>query len=130
MPLGLAEGRVLVIAPNLTIKHGLYEAMDITNRQKCFWRKRLATVVLNHIELTPAGTELIYKYKSLKLSGHSNFIAALTMVNHEINKRLGKDRRTASIEEFRSVLNNLEDLIQTLAKRVRKAKSDYDKKNS
>lgn len=39
LPLGIAKGRVLVIAPNLTIKEGLYEAMDITNRQKCFWRK-------------------------------------------------------------------------------------------
>jgi len=33
LPLGLAEGRVIVIAPNLTIKDGLFEAMDITNRQ-------------------------------------------------------------------------------------------------
>jgi len=39
LPLGQAQGRLLVIAPNLTIKNGLYEAMDITNRQKCFWRK-------------------------------------------------------------------------------------------
>ena len=39
LPLGLAEGRVIAIAPNLTIKNGLYEAMDITNRQKCFWRR-------------------------------------------------------------------------------------------
>jgi DNA repair protein RadD len=39
IPFGLANGRVLMIAPNLTIKEGLYEAMDITNRQKCFWRK-------------------------------------------------------------------------------------------
>src|ERR1700674_1223690 len=39
LPLGLAEGRAIVIAPNLTIKKGLYDAMDITNRQKCFWRK-------------------------------------------------------------------------------------------
>lgn len=39
LPLGIAHGRVIVIAPNLTIKEGLYEAMDITNRQKCFWRK-------------------------------------------------------------------------------------------
>ena len=39
LPLGLSAGRVMVIAPNLTIKRGLYEAMDITNRQKCFWRK-------------------------------------------------------------------------------------------
>ena len=39
LPLGLAKGRALVIAPNLTIKQGLYDAMDVTNRQKCFWRK-------------------------------------------------------------------------------------------
>ena len=40
LPFGIAKGRVLVIAPNLTIKEGLYESFDITNRQKCFWRKR------------------------------------------------------------------------------------------
>lgn len=39
LPLGIAEGRVLIIAPNLTIKDGLFDSMDITNRQKCFWRK-------------------------------------------------------------------------------------------
>ncbi|MBL6431543.1 MAG: DEAD/DEAH box helicase family protein [Alphaproteobacteria bacterium] len=39
-PFGIARGRVLVVAPNLTIKEGLFEALDVTNRQKCFWRKR------------------------------------------------------------------------------------------
>lgn len=39
LPLGIAAGRVLVIAPNLTIKDELFNAMDISNRQKCFWRK-------------------------------------------------------------------------------------------
>lgn len=39
-PFGIAKGRVLVVAPNLTIKEGLFEALDVTNRQKCFWRKR------------------------------------------------------------------------------------------
>jgi DNA repair protein RadD len=39
-PFGIAKGRVLVIAPNLTIKDVLFETLDITNRQKCFWRKR------------------------------------------------------------------------------------------
>ena len=39
LPLGLAAGRVLVIAPNLTIKDGLFDAMNVSNRQKCFWRK-------------------------------------------------------------------------------------------
>ena len=39
LPLGISKGRAIVIAPNLTIKNGLYDAMNITNRQKCFWRK-------------------------------------------------------------------------------------------
>lgn len=43
-PFGIARGRVLVVAPNLTIKDGLFESFDVTNRQKCFWvtRKVLA----------------------------------------------------------------------------------------
>ena len=40
LPFGIAEGRVLVIAPNLTIKKELFNTLDITNRQKCFWRQR------------------------------------------------------------------------------------------
>ena len=40
VPFGIAHGRILIIAPNLTIKNGLFESFDITNRQKCFWRKR------------------------------------------------------------------------------------------
>lgn len=39
-PFGIANGRVLVVAPNITIKEGLFESLDVTNRQKCFWRKR------------------------------------------------------------------------------------------
>lgn len=39
-PFGIAQGRVLVVAPNVTIKEGLFESLDVTNRQKCFWRKR------------------------------------------------------------------------------------------
>ncbi len=40
LPFGIAEGRVLVIAPNLTIKDELNKSLDITNKQKCFWRQR------------------------------------------------------------------------------------------
>ena len=92
--------------------------------------KRLANILLNHVSLTMTGTELTYKYKSLKLTGRNNYISALMMVNAEMQKRLGKDRPQASIEEFRGVLDNLEDLLQTLVRRVRKAKADYDKNNA
>lgn len=39
-PFGIAKGRVLVVVPNLTIKEGMFESLDVTNRQKCFWRRR------------------------------------------------------------------------------------------
>jgi DNA repair protein RadD len=89
--------------------------------------KRLAKILLNHVELSMTGTELTYKYKSLKLTGKSNYVSALMMVNAEIQKRLGKDRAETTIDEFREVLANLDALLQTLVRRVRKAKSDYDK---
>lgn len=39
-PFGIARGRVLIVAPNITIKDGLFESLDVTNRQKCFWRTK------------------------------------------------------------------------------------------
>ena len=39
-PFGIAKGRVLVVSPNLTIKDGIFESLDVTNKQKCFWRRR------------------------------------------------------------------------------------------
>jgi excisionase family DNA binding protein len=92
--------------------------------------KRLANVLLNHVELAQTGNEMVYKYKSLKLNGRNNYICALMMVNKEIETRLGKDRQSASTEEFRSVLDSLDDLLQVLVRRVRKAKGDYEKDNS
>jgi DNA repair protein RadD len=89
--------------------------------------QRLAKILLNHVELEMAGTELIYKYKSLKITGKNNYISALMMVNAEINKRLGKERAKASTAEFKQSLENLDDLLQTLVRRVRKAKAEFEK---
>ncbi len=38
LPFGIASGRALVITPNLTIRKGVMEALDI-NSTKCFWAK-------------------------------------------------------------------------------------------
>lgn len=89
--------------------------------------KRLAKLLLNHVELSMTGTEMTYKYRSLQVTGKNNYVSALMMVNAEVNKRLGKDRVQASTEEFKQILSNLDDLLQTLARRVRKAKSDHEK---
>jgi excisionase family DNA binding protein len=39
LPFGISQGRVLIVAPNLTIKEELRTTLDITNKQKCFWRR-------------------------------------------------------------------------------------------
>lgn len=38
LPFGLADGRVLVITPNLTIRKGVASALDVASRE-CFWAK-------------------------------------------------------------------------------------------
>lgn len=38
LPFGVARGRVLVITPNLTIRKGVMEALDIASRE-CFWAR-------------------------------------------------------------------------------------------
>ena len=92
--------------------------------------QRLAKLLLNHFGLSMAGTELTYKYRSLNIPGKNNYVSALMMVNHEINKRLGKERADASTEEFRKVLDNVDDLLQTLVRHIHKAKSEYEQKKA
>ena len=38
LPFGISEGRVLVVTPNLTIRKGVTDALDVTSRE-CFWTK-------------------------------------------------------------------------------------------
>ena len=90
---------------------------------------RLAKILLNHVELGITGTEIPYKYTSLGITGRSNLIAAIMMVNKEINDRLGKDRGQCSTEDFKTVLDSLDDIVNVLARKIRKVKNDYDKQN-
>ena len=52
------------------------------------------------------------------------------MVNYEIRQRLGKERDEASTEEFKTILDSLDDILQTLARKLRKVKGDYDRRQT
>ena len=91
---------------------------------------RLAKILLNHAALDMNGREIPYKFTSLGVIGKNNFIAAVTMVNHEINHRLGKEREKCSVEEFKEVTDALDDILQTLVRRLKKAKSEYEKRQA
>jgi DNA repair protein RadD len=39
-PFGLTEGRVLIVTPNLTIRQTVYDELDISRPDRCFYIKR------------------------------------------------------------------------------------------
>jgi hypothetical protein len=88
--------------------------------------QRLAKLLLNNVELTMTGVEIPRKYTALNIGGKNNYIAALMMINHEFNTRLGKSRNSATTEDFKLILENLDDILQKVGRRLRKAKSDYE----
>lgn len=92
--------------------------------------KRTASILLNHLDFQPTGVELPYKYKSLNVRAKNNYIASLIMTNNEINKRLGKARDLCSSEDFKQLINAQDEILQLLVKRVKKAKSEYEKQQT
>ena len=92
--------------------------------------KRLAGIVLNNVDLKTTGREIPHRYRSLNVSGTNNFVSVLKLVNHEINKRLGKSREDASTEEIKTVLAGLDEILKFIDKRVRKAKSEYERRKT
>lgn len=107
-------------------QRALQEARKRVNEQS----QRMAKIVLNHVDLKITGREIPYKYTSLGVSGRSNYVAALTMVNRKISSLLGKEREDCSVEEFNGILNSIDDIIQDVARRLRKAKSEYEKQQA
>ena len=70
LPFGIAEGRVLVIAPNLTIRDGIADALDIASTE-CFWAK---TRVLSHFQRGPYMALLDGKDANIHDCAESDFV--------------------------------------------------------
>lgn len=88
--------------------------------------KRTANILLNNVDLKPVGREIPFKYTTLSIRAQNNFVAALMMVNTEIDRKLGKERKDASLEDFRATIEALEGILQRLVRRVKKAQSTYE----
>lgn len=92
--------------------------------------KRTANILLNNTNLQIVGTEIPYKYSALNARAKNNYVAALMMVNNEVNKQLSKDRKDCSTQEFKTAIDSLEKILQLLVRRVKKAQSDYEKQQT
>jgi DNA repair protein RadD len=92
--------------------------------------KRVAKLLLNNVGLSMTGTEIPFKFTSLNIRGRNNYVSAVMMVNSEFYKRLGKDRSQCSADEFKSVLSQLDDILQGLVRRLKKVESEYEKRKA
>lgn len=93
--------------------------------------KRTANILLNNVDLKAVGTEIPYKYTTLGLRAQNNYVAALMMVNAEIEKILGeKDRKHCSTDEFKKATDALEGILQTLVRRIKKVQGEYNKQHA
>lgn len=92
--------------------------------------QRTAKILLNNTNLQIVGTEISYKYSALNARAKNNYVAALMMVNNEVNKQLGKDRKDCSTQEFKTAIDSLEKILQLLVRRIKKAQSDYEKQQT
>ncbi len=89
--------------------------------------KRTANILLNNVNLKAVGREIPFQYTTLGIRAVNNYVAALMMVNAEIDKKLGKDRKDCSTEEFKTTIESLDQILQSLVRRIKKAQSEYEK---
>jgi hypothetical protein len=83
--------------------------------------KRTAKLLLNRTSLKPEGVELPYKLKP-GIGAKNNFIAAFQMVNENLTKRMGTDKKRQewSTEDFTKAMALLTDLLDSLVREVKK----------
>ena len=83
--------------------------------------KRTATLLLNRCDLSHAGVDIPRKLKP-GIGAQSNFVAALQMVNEELDKRIGKGRKRSewTIEEFRDGIEILIEILDDLTRQIKK----------
>jgi superfamily II DNA or RNA helicase len=88
---------------------------------------RTANILLNNTGLEVGGTEIPYKYTGLNISARNNLVAAIMMVNKEVNDLIGKERPDWSTEEYKTAIDSLEDILNKLVRKVKKTQSEYEK---
>jgi len=112
-----------------------YPVIPQLQRQEA--RKRLAEItkssakiLLNRLDISIAGNELQYKLAPGQVTGN-NFAAAVQIINHEINKRLGiaaGERGKLRSKDYKQAIDAMDDIINVLTRRLMKTKDNDNEK--
>ncbi|MBA7699682.1 hypothetical protein ES703_108381 [subsurface metagenome] len=108
-----------------------YPVIPQLQRQEA--RKRLyeitkssAKIMLNRLGISIDGRELQFKLAPGQVTGN-NFVAAVQIINHEINKRLdigtGERGRLRS-QDYKRAIEAMDDIVKVLTRRLMKTKGN------
>ena len=85
--------------------------------------KRTANLLLNRCSLVQGGIDIPRKLKP-NLGSKNNFIAALQMVNGELDKRAnGKKRAEWTVDEFGAGIRSLSAILDKLTREIKSLQS-------
>lgn len=87
--------------------------------------KRTAKLLLNRLDLSFGGSELTYKY-GLRLSGN-NFVAAVQLVNRELDGSLGWEagkRAAMRTDDYQRGMSTLGSVLDKLTRRLKKREEE------
>jgi len=92
--------------------------------------RHAAKILINRIGLPNGGNELTFKYLKGEVRG-SNFVAAVQIINHEINRMLGinsNERACLKTDEFKKAMDLIEEIVNSLTRRLIKIMEDVNGK--
>jgi hypothetical protein len=112
-------------APRFTVlpQRQLQESKKRLNEEA----KRTAMLLLNRCDLTSGGIDIPRKLIP-NIGVKSNFVAALTMVNEQIDKRFGNGRKRAewTAEEFVAAIAGLSNILDDATRQIKKLQDDAE----
>ena len=86
---------------------------------------------MNRLDVSIEGRELQFKLAPGQVTGN-NFAAAVQMINHEINKRLGigaGERGRLRSQDYKQAMDAMDDIVNILTRRLMKTKdNDHEEK--
>ncbi len=93
--------------------------------------KRTAKLLLNNCNLKMEGREIPYKY-SIGVSSRNNFVGAIELVNKKVNDFIGNDkiREKWSTEELKNAQLELENILKSLVRLIKKIQYDQKSKGT
>jgi hypothetical protein len=91
--------------------------------------KSSAKILLNRLKISIDGRDLQFKIVPGRVTGN-NFAAAVQLINHEVNKRLGiptGQRSKLRAQDYKKAMDEMDDIVNVLTRRLTKGGNNEER---